>query len=1396
MRNRVAVCSVRMVCIAFWFALVGCGHDPGSDLSTPPAGVVPGPSGTEVMTPTMGYPPVPITPVTGTEDVTEGPADPAPGPSPVLSDIVPVVGQLDGGDIVTVHGAHFQLGAEVYWGDLKSPDVFYINDEWLNATTPPGDPGLVDVKVINPDGGEGTLVEAFRYEGELEIHALSPVEGDPKGGTEVFVTGKGFQDGVEVLFGDRLAFEVTVIDGHTLRCLTPSGSLGLVDVRVVLPDDDLAMLAKGYTYTGAPHLSILWPVHGPTTGGTIVQLTGAYFEEDMIVRFGESEATLLSVDADGVQATVHSPLGAPGVVNVTVQTSGGLATVTHGFTYLPAETDTLTLWAVVPAEGSVGGGMDATLVVSGLDPLVPASVLFGEHNAEVTSQTSYPNTVFVTVPPGELGLTTVSVQQGSETTQLDDAFEYVLPLAVTQVSPAFGPSEGGAIVHIFGEGFTNSQSEDLDAFIGALSLINFDVVSDGEIIGVSPPCTPGLVDVRIQVSDQMAVLPQGFECRPDAGGLLALDPPTGSQAGGALVRLIGSGLPIDPDSTTVTFNGVAATEYTWVSPNAAWIRTPRGDVGDVVVALTSPQWGADPVELAGAFAYVDPANKKAAVLGAPIDRTINVTVFDGSTGKRLAGATAILGTDPNTPHQCLTDDRGQCVISDFGLRGKQVITMGKPIYSAYTFADFDGTNVSSFLRPQAPPAYNGPPGSAGAPPPIQWDELTGYISGSVQGLGKYVVPPQGDCGLNGSLDGIQCTPCNEAVACTAPATCVPIGDTGSWCVLPCASDEDCIDGFSCTVLGDGPKCVPTAGPISANCETSRRYFFGSNPDPGTQATVEPGAEEFMMESRLGEVTVYCVGGYTAVQSGQFVPTIMGIREHVFVTKSQITSNIVVPLTIPLSRDLRVRVFGLPTSETTITSPKLTAALDIGAEGWIPFNVNPLKVDGEHWFIPGYPETLAAFPEDSLFTFYTYVRTASSPYLYSYYLNHQFESAGGEPILEYDSVDDRWRRPLHGVLGDLNGVWGSSADHVFAVGPKGRILHKGGFGWGQQPTTTQHDLNAVWGGAPDSVWAVGAGGTLLYFDGISWAKDTTIANVGWDFHDVHGEWIVGDGGILRITDSGVVAMPTLHSKGLRAVHSANGWAVAAGTTGKILLWDGSQWNAHLLELSEGLTTPTLHAAWQSDDGWALVAGDDGLIARITQEGVVTIEPTPALVRDLHVLGTRGDGTHYAAGLAGHVLQRSDTGSGWLDVSSDASDGFDARGLWAEGEHVLMVGAHSVTFGPYMAFVDPVNPTFSKFMNHDSVEWTHLDEGPEATYNSLYLRSADNFRVWTVITDGSIDRVDLPPMNSVIGYNPIVAGMKTMTLYRARNPAFSMDKFFYKDLSMWRRKTWSRAYGTFY
>src|SRR4029079_11637283 len=74
---------------------------------------------------------------------------------------------------------------------------------------------------------------------------------------------------------------------------------------------------------------------------------------------------------------------------------------------------------------------------------------------------------------------------------------------------------------------------------------------------------------------------------------------------------------------------------------------------------------------------------------------------------------------------------------------------------------------------------------------------------------------------------------------------------------------------------------------------------------------------------------------------------------------------------------------------------------------------------------------------------------------------------------------RWLNPLP-QGNQLQGVWGSSATDVYAVGQHGTILHSSDHGasWQPQVSGTLETLNAVWGTGASDVYAVGSHGTIL------------------------------------------------------------------------------------------------------------------------------------------------------------------------------------------------------------------------------------------------------------------------------------------------------------------------------
>ena len=70
----------------------------------------------------------------------------------------------------------------------------------------------------------------------------------------------------------------------------------------------------------------------------------------------------------------------------------------------------------------------------------------------------------------------------------------------------------------------------------------------------------------------------------------------------------------------------------------------------------------------------------------------------------------------------------------------------------------------------------------------------------------------------------------------------------------------------------------------------------------------------------------------------------------------------------------------------------------------------------------------------------------------------------------------WQNPLP-QGNDLNAIWGSSADDIFAVGDYGTILHHDGIKWRVVDSLTTSTLIGIWGSSSSDVFAVGLEGTI-------------------------------------------------------------------------------------------------------------------------------------------------------------------------------------------------------------------------------------------------------------------------------------------------------------------------------
>ncbi len=91
------------------------------------------------------------------------------------------------------------------------------------------------MSVTNPDGGTVTRASAFTYQAPPTITSLAPTAGPTAGGTDVVITGTGFQAGASVRFGAALA-TVLQVSATSITVRTPAGAAGTVSVSVTNPD--------------------------------------------------------------------------------------------------------------------------------------------------------------------------------------------------------------------------------------------------------------------------------------------------------------------------------------------------------------------------------------------------------------------------------------------------------------------------------------------------------------------------------------------------------------------------------------------------------------------------------------------------------------------------------------------------------------------------------------------------------------------------------------------------------------------------------------------------------------------------------------------------------------------------------------------------------------------------------------------------------------------------------------------------------------------------------------------------------------------------------------------------------------------------------------------------------
>lgn len=236
--------------------------------------------------------------------------------------------------------------------------------------------------------------------------------------------------------------------------------------------------------------------------------------------------------------------------------------------------------SISPTGGLPAGGTSVT--INGYDFIYVSGVTFGS-TAAASYTVNSASQIIATSPAGSPGTVhiTITNNRGTSSTSSADQFTYYGVPAVTGVSPANGPADGGNTVTITGTGLSGATAV---KFGGNLSTITSN--SATEIKVTAPDSDLGIYDITVTTpygtSAVVAADKYRYWQKPIIYGVAPLNGPA---AGGTTVTITGT--HFDAGTATVTFGAVDATSIVIVDDGTITAVSPAGAVGIVDVRVTN-----------------------------------------------------------------------------------------------------------------------------------------------------------------------------------------------------------------------------------------------------------------------------------------------------------------------------------------------------------------------------------------------------------------------------------------------------------------------------------------------------------------------------------------------------------------------------------------------------------------------------------------------------------------------------------------------------------------------------------------------------------------------------------------------------------------------------------------
>ncbi|MBI3820334.1 MAG: IPT/TIG domain-containing protein [Planctomycetes bacterium] len=324
--------------------------------------------------------------------------------APTILQINPSIAAIAGGDTITITGDGFVVataggaaalgagdGTRIVVGD-RLANVNVLSPTMLTIECPPGAaPEKADVIVINPDGQESRLANAFKWYAQPKANSVFPQCVSASGGAVLRVGGDEFYNNANITFvaapgtGDSVAVAgAQTVSPTALDAVAPAMPVGNYDITITFDGGEASSLSKALRVVADPDpiINDFVPGAAPLSGGTKVKILGGgfvigarvLFNADIHSGTGGVEAPVVTYISDS-ELSVVAPPGPAGAASVLIILPDGQAAGSLGFAY--GASGAAGAQDSPGGHGGGGGGCAAAAAFFAADAPPPFAIIVG-----------------------------------------------------------------------------------------------------------------------------------------------------------------------------------------------------------------------------------------------------------------------------------------------------------------------------------------------------------------------------------------------------------------------------------------------------------------------------------------------------------------------------------------------------------------------------------------------------------------------------------------------------------------------------------------------------------------------------------------------------------------------------------------------------------------------------------------------------------------------------------------------------------------------------------------------------------------------------------------------------------------------------------------------------------